>query len=176
MPTGKRSDFVGRKRGDLSSVQGEIDAMCEVDVANPHRASRPGPAADKPVERVAEPARQQAATALTSSDTIPFNHFAAVDLRVAEILDVEEVPGAKKPLYRLRINVGELGERYLVAGIKAFYSKEELIGRRIIIVANLQPKPIAGMMSQGMLLAAENGDDVSLLQPDREMPPGCKIG
>lgn len=129
-----------------------------------------------PKVAAAEPKHPAAVQQDVRSDTIPFTHFAAIDLRVAKILDVEEVPGARKPLYKLRIDVGELGERQLVAGIKAFYSKDELIGRKIVIVANLAPKPIAGIPSQGMLLAAEDGSEVSLLQPDRDMREGCRIG
>jgi methionine--tRNA ligase beta chain len=107
---------------------------------------------------------------------VPFEHFAKLDLRVATILEVEDVPGARKPLYRLKIDVGELGTRQLVAGIKAVYAKEDLIGRQIVIVANLEPRKIAGILSHGMLLAAEDGEAVGLLSPDREFRPGSKIG
>ena len=71
---------------------------------------------------------------------------------------------------------GELGVRQLVAGIKSFYSKEELIGRNIVVVANLAPRKIAGIESQGMLLAAEDGEQVALLKPDRDFRAGTKIG
>ncbi len=109
-------------------------------------------------------------------DTIPFDDFAKVDLRVARITDVADVPGAKKPLWKLRIDVGELGSRTIVAGIKDLYDENELIGRQIIIVANLKPRTLAGIMSEGMLLAAEDGSNISLLQPDKDVKSGCKIG
>jgi methionine--tRNA ligase beta chain len=109
-------------------------------------------------------------------DTIPFDDFAKIDLRVAKITGVDEVPGAKKPLWKLRLDVGELGPRTIVAGIKDLYDKNELMERQIIIVANLKPRSLAGIMSEGMLLAAEDGSNISLLQPDKDVKPGCKIG
>ncbi len=106
-----------------------------------------------------------------------FDKFAALDIRVSKILEADDVAGAKKPLYKLRVDLGEeLGVRTIVAGIAAYYSKDELVNRKIIVVANLAPRSIAGIMSQGMLLAAEDGDAVSLLQPDRDMKVGSKIG
>ena len=106
-----------------------------------------------------------------------FDKFAALDIRVSKILEVDDVAGAKKPLYKLRVDLGEeLGVRTIVAGIAAYYSKDELVNRKIIVIANLAPRSIAGIMSQGMLLAAEDGDAVSLLQPDRDMKVGSKIG
>ena len=106
-----------------------------------------------------------------------FDKFAALDIRVAKILDVDDVAGAKKPLYKLRVDLGEeIGVRTIVAGIAAYYSKEDLVNRKIVVIANLAPRSIAGIMSQGMLLAAEDGDAVSLLQPDRDMKVGSRIG
>ncbi len=123
-----------------------------------------------------EQAKAQPAQMKNADGTVGFDTFAALDMRVAKILDVEDVPGARKPMYKLRIDVGELGERHIVAGIGAFYSKDELVGRKIVIVANLAPRSIAGQISQGMLLAAEYGDEVSILQPDRDMKEGSRIG
>ena len=113
---------------------------------------------------------------IAAYSTIPFDDFAKVDLRVAKIMDVSDVPGAKKPLWKLGLDVGELGPRTIVAGIKDLYDENDLLGRQIIIVANLKPRSLAGIMSEGMLLAAEDGSNISLLQPDKEMRPGCKIG
>jgi methionine--tRNA ligase beta chain len=123
-------------------------------------------------ERHGEVPRQSVVT----YDTIPFDDFAKVDLRVAKITDVSDVQGAKKPLWKLKIDVGELGSRTIVAGIRDLYDENELLGRQIIIVANLKPRSLAGIMSEGMLLAAEDGSDISLLQPDKDVRPGCKIG
>jgi len=105
---------------------------------------------------------------------VSFEEFSKLDLRIARIEEVEEIEGSDK-LYKLTISLGE-EKRTLVAGIKKYYKKEELVGKEIVVVANLEPKVIKGVTSQGMLLAAtsKNGD-VSLLVPDKEVEEGSKI-
>ena len=101
--------------------------------------------------------------------------FQQLDLRVGRIVEVAEVEGALKPLYRLKVDVGELGTKNIVAGIKAFYTAEELLNRSVIVVSNLEPKNIANLISEGMLLAAEDESGISLLKPDKELKPGSKV-
>jgi methionine--tRNA ligase beta chain len=153
----KKSDFDLDMVNEYSDILGGERPSAERREEEPKRAEEP---------------RQSVA----SYDTIPFDDFAKVDLRVARITEVSEVPGAKKPLWKLGLDVGELGPRTIVAGIKDLYDENELIGRQIIIVANLKPRSLAGIMSEGMLLAAEDGSNISLLQPDKTVKPGCKIG
>ncbi len=111
-----------------------------------------------------------------SSNVIKFSDFQKLDLRVAEIKKVEEIEGADK-LYKLTIDVGELGERIICAGIKPSYSAEELQGKKIIIVANLASRKLRGVESQGMLLAAGgvNKDKCVLLVPGKDIESGTKI-
>jgi methionine--tRNA ligase beta chain len=107
-----------------------------------------------------------------------FSDWEKLDLRVAEIINVEEIPNADK-LWKLTINVGELGERTICAGIKAFYHKENLIGKKIIYFSNLKPRMLKGIESQGMLLAASNEDHskVILITPEnKDAEPGMRIG
>jgi len=108
--------------------------------------------------------------------TIPYSDFEKLDLRVAEILKAEDIEGADK-LYKLTISVGELGERTICAGIKKFYTEEELKNKKIIIIANLEPRKLKGIESQGMLLAASNEDHtkISLISPDQDINSGSKI-
>jgi len=106
---------------------------------------------------------------------ISYDKFEAVDLRVAEILDAEVHEGARKPMYKLTLSLGELGKRTIVAGIGAFYGREELIGKKIVVVANLAPRKIAGVLSDGMLLAAEDEITISLIVPDKDAAPGSRI-
>ncbi len=107
-------------------------------------------------------------------DNITFDDFMKLDLRVAEIKACEDVPGADK-LYKLNIDVGE--ERTIVAGIKLYYTKEELVGKKIAVVANLEPRKLRGIESHGMLLAASTEDksSVVLLTLDRNIANGSKI-
>jgi methionyl-tRNA synthetase len=107
-------------------------------------------------------------------DNITFDDFMKLDLRVAEIKTCEDVPGADK-LYKLTIDLGE--ERTIVAGIKLYYAKEELVGKKIAVVANLEPRTLRGIESHGMLLAASSEDksSVVLLTLDRDITNGSKI-
>jgi methionine--tRNA ligase beta chain len=165
---------MGKKNADIDSIMDDINEKERRDAAAnaPQQDYTPNTASEPYGHQPSEAAEKEP----NAEGIIPFGHFAAIDLRVGRILEVEDVPGARKPLYKLKVDVGELGMRQLVAGIKAFYTKEELIGRQIVIVANLEPRKIAGILSHGMLLAAENGNDVSLLSPDREFRAGSKIG
>lgn len=99
--------------------------------------------------------------------------FSKLDLRVARILDVKDHPQADK-LYLLHLDMGALGKRVIVAGMKPFYSKEEMKGRNIIVVSNLKPANIRGVQSKGMLLAAEDANDCSLLDPG-DSNPGTEV-
>jgi len=94
-------------------------------------------------------------------------------MRVALIKDAEEVPKADK-LYKLTIDLGD-GERTLVAGLAQYYKKEALIGKKIIVLTNLEPRKLRGILSEGMLLAAVEGENVSILTPDKDIAPGAKI-
>lgn len=107
---------------------------------------------------------------------VEYSDWEKLDIRVAEIKEVENIEGADK-LYKLVLNVGELGERIICAGIKQYYSKDELKGKKIIYFANLAPRKLRGIESQGMLLAASTKDysKVHLLQPDKDIEVGAKI-
>lgn len=107
-------------------------------------------------------------------ENIYFNDFLKIDLRVAEITACEDIEGADN-LYRLTIDIGE--ERSIVAGIKKYYTKDELVGKKIAVVANLEPRRLRGTMSHGMLLAASSEDKTSivLLTLDKSIPNGSKI-
>ncbi len=106
-------------------------------------------------------------------DVISFNEFRRVDLRVGVIRDAERIEGYDK-LLKLKVDIG-IEERTLVAGIAQYYSPEDLIGKRIIMVVNLQPKTIAGITSQGMLLAVMGKEGLSLLTTDKEVEPGLRV-
>lgn len=106
-----------------------------------------------------------------------FSDWEKIDLRVAEIKSVEEIENSDK-LYKLTLDVGEIGERTICAGIKEFYKKNDLIGKKIIYFSNLKPKKLRGVESQGMLLAAANPEHskVVLISPEKDIENGTKIG
>lgn len=104
---------------------------------------------------------------------ISFEEFKKLDLRVAKVIEAERIEGSKN-LLKLKIDLDK-EKRQILAGILQFYQPEELIGREIIVVVNLEPRVLFGMESQGMLLAAEDEGKPVLLKPDKEVPPGTKI-
>ncbi len=107
---------------------------------------------------------------------VSFDDWSKLDLRVAQIKKVENIEEADK-LYKVTIDVGELGERVICAGIKEFYEKDELKDKQIIIIANLEPRVMRGIESQGMLLAAVSEDpkQVILLSPEKKVNNGLKV-
>lgn len=101
------------------------------------------------------------------------DEFRKVELRVGKITAAERVEGSEK-LVKLQVDTGE--PRQLVAGIGKAYEPEALVGREIVVVANLEPRKMMGLESQGMLLAAHGEDGVPfLLGPDKEVPPGAAV-
>ena len=111
-----------------------------------------------------------------SENIIEFSDFEKLDLRVAQIKKVEDIKGADK-LYKLTIDVGDLGKKVICAGIKEHYSKDELKGMKIVIVANLASRKLKGIESQGMLLAAvdKENNKVILLSLEKDIENGIKI-
>ena len=103
-------------------------------------------------------------------------YWEKLDLRVAQIRKVEDIEGADK-LYKLTVDVGELGERVICAGIKPYYQKDKLKNKKIIIISNLEPRVLRGIESKGMLLAAGSKEKSKcvLLTPDSDVENGSKI-
>ena len=108
---------------------------------------------------------------------INFEDWEKIDLRVGKILEVEDIDGADK-LYKLTVDLGsEIGKRIICAGIKEYYSKEELNGKKIILFVNLSPRKLRGIESQGMILAAVNEDEskIVLISPEKDIEIGSKV-
>lgn len=105
-----------------------------------------------------------------------FDDFSKLDIRIGKIIEVEDHPTARKPMYKLTVDFGsEIGKRTIVAGIRDKYTKKELLGKKFAFVANLDPKMVAGIESQGMILAAEDSETISVLAPIREVAEGSKV-
>ena len=106
-------------------------------------------------------------------ELITIEDFAKLDLRVAKIEDAERIEGTSK-LVRLEVSLGD-ERRTIVAGIAEHYTCEELIGKKIILLANLEPKEIRGVKSEGMLLAAEANGKIALLTVDKDIKEGARV-
>ncbi len=156
----------------IDSLMSDIEDAEQRD--NPDAEQATGPTYSSNEEK-GEGERNEGITQISDYQRIGFDKFKSVDLRVAKIIDVEQHPTTRKPMYKLTLDVGELGTRVIVAGIAGYYSKDSLLGKKIVIVANLSPRNIAGVVSDGMLLAAEDEVTVSLIVPDKDASPGSRI-
>jgi methionyl-tRNA synthetase len=159
-------------------IDTEVDAG-ESAAPQPVRAAAAG-AASGPSDGNSPPARptdaaELAAAAAVEGNLISIDEFMRVDLRVAKILSADLIPGADK-LLKLEVDVGELGKREIFAGIRAAYDPGTLVGRLIVVVANLEPRKMRFGVSEGMMLAAgPGGKDIFALSPDSGAAPGMRV-
>lgn len=105
---------------------------------------------------------------------ISFDDFSKVELVVGTILEAEEVEGSEK-LIKMQIDLGEEKPRQILGGIKSHYLPEDLKGKQVVIVANLEPRKLMGFESQGMMLVADGEDGLVFLSPEKQVPAGTKI-
>jgi len=105
---------------------------------------------------------------------VSFSDFKRLDMRVGTIIKAEHVPRTSK-LYKVQVDLGEIGVKQTISGLVGYYTPEELVNKRIIFLANLEPAKFSGETSEGMLLAAEKDDKIALLTTDHEIKNGAKV-
>lgn len=105
---------------------------------------------------------------------ITLEEFKNADIRVGTVVVAELVPDADK-LLRLEVDFGEDSNRQIVSGIRDYVSPEEIKGRQLLFIVNLEPRIIRGLVSNGMLLAVGEGDQFSLVVPDKKVNPGSRV-
>jgi methionyl-tRNA synthetase len=133
-------------------------------------------AKDKPAS-AAQPAKPTAPSApreLGAKPDANIDDFGKLDLRVGEVKSAERVPKSDK-LLKLQVDLGPLGVRQILAGIGKHYAPEDLLGKRIAVLANLPPRKMMGLESQGMVLAAGDGEVLSVMHPHKDVPLGSTI-
>jgi len=132
---------------------------------------------EAPVAQPNAPKEDKKKEKITTEDDnlIEIGQFFETSLKIGIVVEAEEVPKSKK-LLKLQVNLGEDSNRQVVAGIKEFYSTEDLIGTQVCVVANLKPAKLMGMMSEGMLLAAKDEDGLCLVRPEKPKKAGTPIG
>jgi methionyl-tRNA synthetase len=135
----------------------------------PGVATRRGKALFPRIERTIE---QSETAASPDKPTVKLDEFSRLDLRVAEIVQAEAIPGSDN-LLKLEVDLGE--RRTVVAGIASNYRAEQLVGRQVVVVANLKPATLMGVRSQGMVLVASADGQMTLIAPEKKMPPGSSI-
>ena len=157
-------DSLGLPEGDLESTRrwGAAEVGATVPAEAPHlfpRAELDG--SPPPPEK--------------ETEGIGIEDFARVELRVAQVVAAEAVPKTDR-LLKLTLDAGEGRHRTVVSGIAGPYDPADLPGRRLVLVANLKPAKLRGILSEGMILAAEDADGrLSLVQPDQDLEPGAKV-
>jgi methionyl-tRNA synthetase len=142
----------------------------------PAESAPPAEAPAPPAATPAPAAEAAEAPAAEASNVITIDEFAKVELRVAVVLAAERVPKTEK-LLKLDLDMGS-EQRTIVSGIAEFYAPEALVGKRIVVVANLKPARIRGVESRGMLLAAGGrgpGEELGLVTLDTDIPPGTRV-
>ena len=108
---------------------------------------------------------------------ITWDDFEKVDMRAGTIIEVNDFPKARKPAYKLKVDFGELGIKNSSAQITKFYTKEDLLNRKVIAVVNFAPKQIADFISECLVLGVyDENKDVILLAPERKVTNGMKVG
>lgn len=106
-------------------------------------------------------------------EIIGIEDFLKLDIRLAKVIYAERIEGSEK-LLKLKVSLGS-EERTVVAGIAKHYTPEEVIGKKILLLANLKSRKILGIESQGMVLALSDGERLSLIVPDREVAEGTRV-
>ena len=163
----------GAAVGPMQALFPRIQVESEPAPAAGTAKAKPAAAKSAPAAAKSAPAPASAATTAPGVTTIEYAEFQKVQLRTARVLEAVRVEGADK-LLRLQVDVG--GEkRQIVAGITKHYAPETLIGRSVVIVANLKPARIRGVDSNGMLLAASVGEQLRIVTVDGEMPGGAQV-
>lgn len=104
---------------------------------------------------------------------ITYDEFKKMEIKIAKILSAERVPNTDK-LLKLEADLGS-EKRELIAGVGAVYEPEQLVGKQVVVLANLEPKTIRGVTSHGMILCADSGGGPVLLGPEKEVPAGCGV-
>lgn len=109
-------------------------------------------------------------------NTISYDDFAKVDIRVGRIVEVEDFPQARKPAWKLRIDFGNLGVKTSSAQITKLYGKDDLIGKLVLAVVNFPPRQIATFFSEVLTLGIDVAPgEIALVHPDREVPLGSRL-
>ncbi len=147
----------------------QVDAMIEASKVTDEAKAAAKAKANDPTKK---PAKAEAAS--EQSDTITFDDFAKLDLRVARVVSADHVEGADK-LLKLTLDVGEDSTRQVFSGIKSHYQPSDLQGKNVVLVYNLAPRKMRFGVSEGMVLAAGENDGLWVLEPSADIPPGTRI-
>ena len=153
------TSIISRKRSEMLSAASNYSSAAVTPAAQPE------PVEEKKEENVID---------IEPKEEITFDDFAKMQFQIGEIIKCEEVPKSKKLLCS-QVRIGSQIKQ-IVSGIKQHYSAEEMVGKKVMVLVNLKPAKLAGVLSEGMLLCAEDAEgNLALLTPEKEMPAGAEI-
>ncbi|HHX23892.1 MAG TPA: methionine--tRNA ligase [Thermoanaerobacterales bacterium] len=155
---------------------GKLPAGCKVcrkEIIFPRIDEAKKDLADKQQSKQVQVKKEEQVKNKDEENLISIEDFAKIQFRIAEVLEAEKVKGADK-LLKLQIKIGD-ERRQIVAGIAKHYTPEQLVGKKIVVVANLKPAKLRGIESQGMLLAASEGQNLTLITVDQDIESGAKV-
>jgi len=151
-------------RLDLKEVLDKVEEL-----KAEHEALNPTPATEETVEE-----KETGVIDIEAKDEITYEDFTKLQFQIGEIISCEEVKKSKKLLCS-QVKIGSKVKQ-IVSGIKAYYSAEEMVGKKVMVLCNLKPATLAGIVSEGMLLCAEDADGtLTLMVPEKPMAPGAEI-
>lgn len=113
---------------------------------------------------------------MDSYDGIEWEDFSKVEMRVGTIIEAEHFKEARKPALKVKVDFGEIGIKKSSAQMTALYKPSDLLGKQVVAVVNFRPKQIANFMSECLILGVMGSEEVILVQPDRPVPNGLRIG
>ena len=113
---------------------------------------------------------------MNTTDWIEWADFSKVEVRVGTIIEAEFFEEARKPALKVKVDFGEFGVKKSSAQITALYEPADIVGKQVVAVMNFRPKQIANLMSECLILGVMGKEEVVLLQPDRQVPNGLRIG
>ena len=152
---------------DMKEVMDKVEAMLESEENKPTEAAESR-------EAGSEGTKPEEAEDAEAKEEITYDDFAKMQFQVGEIIACEEVKKSRKLLCS-QVKIGSQ-VRQIVSGIKAYYKPEEMVGKKVMVLVNLAPRKMAGVMSEGMLLCAEDKEgNLALMTPEKPMPSGAEI-
>jgi len=152
-------------RMDIKEVLEKVEAMHGAEAADHKQAGGQDGSSDN---------AEDSGIDLEAKPEITYDDFAKLQFQVGEIIKCEAVPKSKKLLCS-QVKIGSQ-VRQILSGIKAYYSPEEMVGKKVMVVTNLKPAKLAGMVSEGMILCAEDAEgSLALMTPEKSMPAGAEI-
>jgi len=150
------------------------EVMEKVEARKAEESNNSGEAEGNAADESTEAAKDNAVIDIPSKEEITYDDFAKLQFQVGEIIACEAVPKSKKLLCS-QVKIGSQVKQ-IVSGIKAYYSPEEMVGKKVMVVVNLKPAKLAGILSEGMLLCAEDENgNLALMVPEKAMPAGAEI-